>query len=122
MRSRSLATVLTGAIAGSLTAVGEFTPPVVPAVLAQDFRDHVRADYSGMVSRVYDRVTDSTLEHSRSVPLLGHSDWFDGLAPCLVQLSRSTTPRITVVCRAFAGELDPVSGRLGVTVRDRAPK
>jgi hypothetical protein len=61
MRSRSLATVFTAAIAGSLGAAGDLTPPVVPTVLAQDFRDRVRADHSYMVSRVYDRVTDSTL-------------------------------------------------------------
>ena len=61
MLSRSLATVLTAAIAGSLGAVGELTPPVVPTVLAQEFRNHVRADHSDVVSRVYDRVTDSTL-------------------------------------------------------------
>ena len=61
MRSRYLATVITVAISGSIGAVGELVPPVVPTALAQDFRDHVRADHSDMVSRVYDRVTDSTL-------------------------------------------------------------
>jgi hypothetical protein len=61
MRFRSLATVLTAAIAGSFGAIGELTPAVVPTVLAQDFRDHIRADHSYMVSHVYDRVTDSTL-------------------------------------------------------------
>jgi hypothetical protein len=59
MSSRSVATVMTAAVA-SMGAIGELAPVAVPAVLAQDFRDHVRADHSYILSRVYDRATDST--------------------------------------------------------------
>ena len=59
MYSRSLATVTTVALAG-MGAIGELAPAAVPAVLAQDFRNHGRADESYSVSRLYDRVTDST--------------------------------------------------------------
>lgn len=52
MRSRSFATVITAAIAGSIGAVGELALPIVPTALAQDFRDHVRADF-GLDSMVW---------------------------------------------------------------------
>jgi hypothetical protein len=61
MGSRSLRTAITAVLAGSIGAVGQLAPPVVPTILAQDFRDHVRADRSGLVSRVYDRVSGRTL-------------------------------------------------------------
>jgi hypothetical protein len=60
MYSRSLTTIMTAALAGSLGVVGPLAPTAVPVVLAQDFRNRVRADHSYGVSRLYDRVTDST--------------------------------------------------------------
>ena len=59
MRSRTVATAMTAAVAG-MGAIGELAPVAVPTVLAQDFRDQVRADRSYILSRVYDRATDST--------------------------------------------------------------
>lgn len=59
MYSRSLSTVMTAALA-SLGVVGQLASTAVPTVLAQDFRSRVRADNSYAVSRVYDRITDST--------------------------------------------------------------
>jgi len=60
MHSRSLTMVTTVALAGSLGAISALAPVVVPRVLAQDFRNRVRAENSYAVSRLYDRVTDST--------------------------------------------------------------
>lgn len=60
MHSRCLTTVITAALAGSLAVVGPLAPTAMPTVLAQDFRDRVRADNSYALSRLYDRVTDST--------------------------------------------------------------
>lgn len=60
MHSRSLATVTTVALAGSLGAISALAPELVPTILAQDFRNRVRAENSYAVSRLYDRVTDST--------------------------------------------------------------
>ena len=59
MHSRCLTTVMTAALAGSLGLVGPLAPTAVPTVLAQDFRNRVRDD-SYAVSRLSDRVTDST--------------------------------------------------------------
>lgn len=61
MYSRSLTTIMTAALAGSVGATGALVPPAVPTALAQDFRNRLWADNSYAVSRVYDRVTDSTL-------------------------------------------------------------
>jgi hypothetical protein len=60
MYSRALMTAMAAALAGSLGATVALVPPVVPTVLAQDFRNRVRAENSFAVSRLYDRVTDST--------------------------------------------------------------
>lgn len=60
MYSRSVTTLMTAAIAGSLGVVGPLAPTAVPTVLAQDFRNRVRADNSYSLSRLYDRVADST--------------------------------------------------------------
>lgn len=60
MHSPSLTMVATAALAGSLGVVGSLAPMAVPTVLAQDFRSRVRADNSYALSRLYDRVTDST--------------------------------------------------------------
>jgi hypothetical protein len=60
MRFQSLASAVTAALAGSTAFVGELAPPAVPQVLAQEFRTRARADDAYAVSRLYDRVTDST--------------------------------------------------------------
>lgn len=57
MRSRSLTAVVTAGVV-LLGGLGELTPPAIPAAFAQDFRTRAQASYS--VSRIYDRVTDST--------------------------------------------------------------
>lgn len=59
MHSRSLTTVVTAALVGSLGATGALVP-AVPAVQAQDFRNRGRVDNAHALSRIYDRVTDST--------------------------------------------------------------
>ncbi|MEP7227153.1 MAG: hypothetical protein ABI785_07315 [Gemmatimonadales bacterium] len=48
------------AVTGTLASVMGLAPPALPIVLAQDFRDHARAEGSYLVTRLYDRVTDST--------------------------------------------------------------
>ena len=50
----------TAALSGSLGAISALAPMIVPKVLAQDFRNRVRVENSYEVSRLYDRVTDST--------------------------------------------------------------
>jgi hypothetical protein len=60
MHSPSLTMVATAALAGSLGVVSPLVPTAVPLVLAQEFRDRARAENSYAVSRLYDRVTDST--------------------------------------------------------------
>jgi hypothetical protein len=60
MYSRSFTAFMTAAVAGSLEIVCPLAPTAVPSVLAQDFRTHVRTDNSYVLSRLYDRVTDST--------------------------------------------------------------
>jgi hypothetical protein len=60
MHSRSLAAVVSATLVGSLGVTGALLPRGVPAVLAQDFRNRVRADNSYVMTKLYDRVTDST--------------------------------------------------------------
>jgi hypothetical protein len=60
MYSRLLVTAMTSVLVGGVGSTGMLVPPAVPSVLAQDFRNRVRADNSYAVSRLYDRVTDST--------------------------------------------------------------
>lgn len=59
MSSRSLAPIVAASI-GAFGAVVEVAPPTVPAAVAQEFRARARADKSYPVTRLYDRVTDST--------------------------------------------------------------
>lgn len=108
MDSRFLTTVNTAALAGSLGVAGALVSRAVPAVLAQDLRNSVRTEDSYAVSRLYDRVTDSTRVaaalSSSSRPFgLGSSVWlvaaftFPGrqlqAAPAFVVLSlESWTP------------------------------
>ena len=47
-------------LATVLAAFGELAPPVMPSVVAQDFRAHLGGRASYQVTTLYDRVTDST--------------------------------------------------------------
>jgi hypothetical protein len=58
MRSRFPSRVLAAGLAVTTPVIGELTLPV--AVLAQEFRDRARANNPYMVTRLYDRVSDST--------------------------------------------------------------
>jgi hypothetical protein len=60
MYSRLLVTAMTSVLVGGVGGTGLLLPPAVPSALAQDFRSRVRVDNSYAVSRLYDRVTDST--------------------------------------------------------------